>query len=456
MANTKQCSTNIVRVILLGVGMIVPLVFSAVTPQNASSVSLSSSPPFPRQDLVSESGYFYRWNYNAQIQNSNETYGEEIDRDCLVRLKGFDLVDVESVTYASNGRTLDVTFWLNAPFEVNPPKGSYPLYGMYLLSNPEQGIEAHGEHYYWIYFNGTHWNEILKDTPIYTNQFTGIDRTIFSRTMNITTNPPTIGAINSTSDYYFKENERYVHLSLDLSLVNYPQSYALQFFKFDLVHPSVIEPGIVAASQRLPQVEVGGLVSKENEDCVSNPVDPILAFTDFFHLIGIPKPEFGISASQSSIQLRPGEEKEISLHLNSTSVTPVFAQFFIKQDERNPNLSSIEFSPPEVRVEPNGVSSIQLSVEADQNATIKSFELPVYANITIPRFSTTLEYSPDNPQDIREERFFVNVIMQEPPTTEELFATFWGAYGGLISFVGGGFAAGVSVVIGNRFSKPTK
>jgi hypothetical protein len=69
-------------------------------------------------------------------------------------------------------------------------------------------------------------------------------------------------------------------------------------------------------------------------------------------------------------------------------------------------------------------------------------------------FSTSLEYSYESLQTIERIKYPVNVVMEERPTTEQVFASFWEAYGGLISFVGAGFAAGFSTILVGRFSRP--
>lgn len=407
-----------------------PQALSSQSPNFPRQQLLDQSPSFPRYELENAAPYNDRWMYETRINNSY-TSAVPIARSCLIQLKDSDMNDVESVSYYSDGKTLDSTFWLSTPFNERPV-GHNPVYGMLISVNPiEPSLQ--GYYNYYIYFNGTSWIQVIKEIPKNHDHYSNVSRTLFVQ--------PISGSDDYLDDsrYYFEENNRYLHLSLDLSFLNYPREYVIRFYTSDLNVTAMgnsTEAGTEAASSKCP---------KDYRN--------VIAFSDYLDSIRIPSARFDISLSPNYIQLRPGEEKTILLKLNSTAFSSAQVNFFTGQ--LTPDLS-LDFLPPNIELPANGVSTSLLNVKAMDNAKIVPYSIPISANVSVPIVNATLSQNSSESSDSRITKTFLNVIIQEPLTIEEKWTSFWNAYGGLISFVGAGFAAGFAAMVFSRLQKKSE
>jgi hypothetical protein len=387
------------------------------------------SPFFPRHEIENPAPNDDRWTYEIRINNSH-TSAVPIARSCLIQLKGSDMNDVESVSYYSDGKTLDSTFWLSAPFRERPI-GHNPVYGMLISVDPiEPSLQ--GYYNYYIYFDGKSWIQVIKETPKNYDHYSNVSRTLFVQPINYST------YYLDNNRYYFEENNRYLHLPLDLSFLNFPREYVIRFYTSDLNLTATdnAEMGTKTATSKCP---------KDYRN--------VVAFSDYFDSIRIPSAQFDMSLSPNYIQLRPGEEKTILLKLNSTAFSSAHVNFF--RDQVTPDVT-LDFLPSSVELPANGVSTSLLSIKAMGNAKIVPYSIPISANVSVPILNSTLSQHSSESSDFRITNTFLNVIMQKPLTIEEKWTNFWNVYGGLISFVGAGFAAGFATMVFSRLQKKSE
>jgi archaellum component FlaF (FlaF/FlaG flagellin family) len=80
------------------------------------------------------------------------------------------------------------------------------------------------------------------------------------------------------------------------------------------------------------------------------------------------------------VLLRPEEEKEIQLRLNSTAYSPSNATFSTNQTED----LKVTFTPNRTSVPANGMVVSSLRVKASEDIESKPYTLPLYATISFP------------------------------------------------------------------------
>ena len=150
---------------------------------------------------------------------------------------------------------------------------------------------------------------------------------------------------NNYTGFYDKDGN-YIALSFDLHTLNFPDQYRLVSY-----------------------VDVYYL--KNNRLCTLH--DPTSH-------VPFPPPKFYISTSPNYILLRPGEQKEIQLRLNSTAYSPSNATFSTNQTED----LKMTFTPNRTSVPANGMVVSSLRVEASKDIGDKPYTLPLYATISFP------------------------------------------------------------------------
>jgi len=70
------------------------------------------------QELVDSQGDWSKINTDPD----ESTLFNEVNEDIIKNLTGSTIGDINSVNYVSDGRYLNVTFWLSQPFEEKPSK----------------------------------------------------------------------------------------------------------------------------------------------------------------------------------------------------------------------------------------------------------------------------------------------------------------------------------------------
>jgi hypothetical protein len=360
------------------------------------------SPSFARYELRDQP--HHDWKLLSAV---NETF-------CKMILQDTKLPDLDGISYTSDGKTLNATFWLHGQFRSAPANLSQPNYAM--------GV-------------------ILTDVyPPKVDYVTTINYDMFTNWTK-----KTVEILNASGDTRILENNTaysgffdngdpqsgnkgHVTLSLDLARINSPEQFILFFLLQDFYQQGL-------------------------DGCL------IADFGDSFAYV--PPPKFTISADQTT--LRPGQEKIIDLRVNSN----IIATPKILLGVKNQSGITLNLLNDQPYLNTGGFAASLLKVKVWNNATSHPYAIPVYANISFPQVDVanavsipsklmSLEpstinttYSPSIP--LKQTILTINVL--QPLTPEEQFESFWKSFGGLIALVGGGFAAGFSALVFDKLKK---
>jgi hypothetical protein len=307
----------------------------------------SSSPPFPRQGIrdpyddwifkKSNNNYFSIRapdgdKFTAKSANSMEQcLNESHDK--------FSFPDIAAVSYVSDGKTLSTVLWLSSPFR--EPRLNDTLYSPssltvmpwhamgYTMSIDVLSAYDAGTDYYveiaWDIFNGS-WTRTLSE-----GSSTG-EKRILEQEQNYTG--------------FFEDGKSYLLMSVNLSEVSSPDEYRVLFSAWDNF-----------MNHRM-----------------------FCTIVDITNWIFIPPPEFVISTLPTSTVLRPGEEANIELQVKSAAKLKSYV--FLTADKIDG--VELDFVPSRVYVPPYGTTSSLLHIKASEDAEIRSYTLPISANIIFP------------------------------------------------------------------------
>ncbi len=310
-----------------------------------------------------------------------------------------DHADLLAVDYLSDGKTLDITFWLASNSE-NASAYSQPLkkirYGVLIaLASLPQNSGYNGANYnYYVEAANGKWSEYL-----YQLSSTGTSALIESK-INHTESfgGPTIGP-------------GYVKLRLDLDSINSPGIYGLSFY--------------TAESYKSGEVR------------------------DFTTWVAVPPPVIDVLTHPGNIVIRQGEKKIIPTEIEtplSDNVTRIDFENGTKFTSNGLNVSAQRFHPPlfEVEVSPQSpVGVYTVPFEATMLVQTASSTSPMFndtvTGIVDPEFQVSKKYPTIG--DIRGKGNLTIEIIP-PLTVNEEFMAFWNTYGTPIVILGSG-AAGV-------------
>ena len=399
--------------LLLPIVIISLLFFKSLAPIEVEG----SSNSFPRQELRDDRPY--DWEYYPLFARSNCT--DEIRQSIQVP-------DIEGVSYFSDGNYLNATIWLSGPFEERPIAiARAPLYFMTV------GI--------------AHSNDIsFKKDYAVSIQWDALNtvwiKTIQEYLMNGT--KTLVEDKNYLNFYENTGNKGHIDLSLDLRKITSPKEYIVSFGVVD----SVIKSGNVC-----------GLV-----DVIENAGY-------------VPPPQFRLSTFPAPLEIRQGEEKTIELRINSTTLaTP---RIDLKPDlKQAPDGMGIRIVPDKIEVPPAGVAASHIRVNVSDKVPPGPHTIPIMSTISFPSIvdisplinssnnNTVVRQGSNIPENNDSSLATVptNIslttisprpssftVIVEPYPFQEQFKDFWGTYGDMISLIGGGFAAGLSALLIDRF-----
>jgi hypothetical protein len=150
-------------------------------------------------------------------------------------------------------------------------------------------------------------------------------------------------------------NQDYISFSLDLHELNYPSKYELFF---------ITRAGFV----------------KDRHLC---------ALIDTSNWALVPPPQFNITTSPNSVELRPGEDgKNIEVQIKSDSIEPFTASFLLTNQTKGINAS---FDPNKINIPRSGEATTHLNVKALEEAASphpKQYTLPIEAMMSFLSRST--------------------------------------------------------------------
>jgi hypothetical protein len=349
---------------------------------------LAASPVFTRQEATDDSGDSIPVERTGSSQ-TNGVYNDTLD----------DSTDIQKITYFSNGTTLNATIWLGGGFNENPSiNGSNAVVAYGILidadSNQQTGKEGvdYQEEIQWS--NITHtWNKIMLEYSSPSH----------NRTLDIKEN----------YSGFFKNNERYLLLDVNLRDIVYPTEYKVIFYASTIHGYSNMK-------------------------------------LDLTSWLDIPPPEYDIAPLPNPVIVRQGEQKIIGVQLKSTTgFVPNVSNFIPEEDYSSMKL---EFIDDKLNKSSYGIEPAPFKIEVPKNAQVGQYSIPIIAEIstgsTFPynKFINLLDVNlPSIPtQGHKSALANLTISVVEPLTVQERVKDFWSVYGPLISLIGAGFAGALT------------
>jgi hypothetical protein len=306
----------IVLILLLSVALIISMTMNTykILVQNASA---SSSPSFQRQELTLDSGSWF-----DMFSRKSTTRG------------GTNYIDIQSVSYFSNGTHLNATLWL-ADFTISPNDYELVDYGMYFDadSNNKTGLSGID------YKVEISWNN---ESRTWTRTFeewssSGAKKTL-SKEENVTN--------------FFEDGASYVTLFADLDSMLSPNKYSVLFYA-------------------------------EGINLVQQPFSWIIDSTNW---ISIPNPssQLVFVISPSPIVLIQGGEYIAEVRINSSSAEELELNInpYVAENSSNSKLITMKLDSERLLIPPFGVGSTHMRVSITPDIQPTDYMIIMRANIT--------------------------------------------------------------------------
>jgi hypothetical protein len=282
-----------------------------------------ASPNFVRQEIKDGNNDWFFFDEKDKLP---------VSENDIKKITGSIIGNIESVSYVSNGKFLNVTFWLTSPIK-EIPANHRPVYGLFLDADSNQDT-GHGGIDYSV---NLAWNTTDKK---WEKSIEELSESAKSR------------IINQINDYKgITENTDYINLSLDLSTINNPSQYRVTFV-------------------------IADYINQKNDARKAR-------ILDLTNTVNIPPPQFSMSTNPNTIELRPGEEKNIEVQIKSLNpnilVLPQVNFFSYKKDN-----ILLNFFPNKTNMLSDNIATSNLHVKSLDNSTIGVFTLPVLTRISFP------------------------------------------------------------------------
>jgi hypothetical protein len=300
-------------------------------------------PSFSRQEITDEVNDWFVPD-TSPVTNISKC----VDIDTNLNKTKFPAPDIKAVSYFSNGESFKAAVWLSDIFSKTPQptnssliklnNSSYYFHGVrYSMSVVSEGVYDQGLDYIisigWLKDKYNNWTEtIFEQSPSPPGNRILVERPNFKG--------------------FYIESGNYVLLSFDLKDINYPRQYRVLF-------------------------SINAFFDRNNVNC---------QIADATNWVPVPPPEFQISTAPSSMTLRPGEERDISIYLNSSTSSRAVASLSTDPIEG----IEIQFTPDEISLPANGVTTSNMHVKVSQDLNSRPYTLPIFAEISLP---TTLRSS---------------------------------------------------------------
>ena len=157
---------------------------------------------------------------------------------------------------------------------------------------------------------------------------------------------------NNYTKFYEKENP-YILFTFDLNVANFPKQYKAVLYVTD--HFVI-----------------------NHKFC---------RLVDMTNWIIIPPPEFVMTASPNSVELRPGGEKNVQIKLKGN--TDLESEAVLATTNLTGNSENMtHFSPKKISIPPSEGGTSNLIIKVPNNAKEQTFAMPISANITFPNTIT--------------------------------------------------------------------
>jgi hypothetical protein len=293
--------------------------------------------------------------------------------------------DIKIIDFLSDGTTFTASLWTVS----NDLPNNGTTYGIYINvdANEKTGIVENGADYVAkIYYDDGNWSKIFEEWTSYGDVKELKEPLSFSD---------------------LELNDGYINLTFDLKSINNPNQYLVKFFTEEVVKNGTSDYNI----------------------------------TDVTGWIPIPPREINLSLSPSSPSLRPGEQIFVQVHSNSSAGVAKKISFTPIDIEDGTSIS-LAFTPnSSVYIPPFSDQPISIiQVSASPTASPRPYTIPIVAET----------YTEDPPHDAglpSYQTLYLPITILKPLDFGEQFYAFWNIYGGLISFVFAGFAAGFGAYV---------
>jgi hypothetical protein len=350
-----------------------------------------------------------------QIQETNNedhklilAYGNSEAMKDVARESNY--TDMLAVDYLSNGKTLDTTFWFkgltpdfasiyNEPFRK-------VAYGMLIDADPDGKTGYNGADYDYY---------VLAADGKFTGYLYQLSLTGGYRLLNRTE-----VSFNSTS------GPNNVHLSLDLSSINYPSKYDVLFYTAESF--------------------------KSNE---------VREYTDW---VNIPPPKLYMTTLPSNILIRQGQEQLIPARVVSSSGFPIESIINVTLNNLYLGFNSSELHLSIQRIQPP-----LFKITVPQQTAVGTYTVPLIVKIREPSVVTITKPISSNLRGGMVDRVQLSkkyptigsitlpvnltITVIPPSTISDQFKDFWGTYGSVIGIFAGGFVGAASVELFNMRKK---
>jgi hypothetical protein len=359
----------------------------------------AESPAFVRHEIHDpdnpDDDIKYRNEYPKDPNDPWENVSSDFYEDSDI---SYDAINVDSVSYLSDGKTLNVTFWFSAPFD-STPNMYIPTYAMYIDvdSNSKTG-SRHGP-------GGADYSVKLT----WNNATNKWEKLFGEESATVVGAEYTTGSyrlLNKTDNYtnFFEAGNNYIKLPLDLNAISSPGQYLVTF-----------------------EAEYKNM-SKWYNYPIGNSLGII---KDVFPWISIPETKFNVTLSPSTLTIKPHENKTVEIRISSNVNLDSTS---ILSTEKNRTDVQLLIDPTRINIAPNGAGTSYFYIYAFDNVSSHTATIPIYQSLSF--HSEHINY-----ENATTATSYLTVLVQDYPFSER-WIDMWNTYGGLISLIGGGFVGG--------------
>lgn len=311
--------------------------------------------------------------------------------------------DIRYINYFSNGKTLNATLWLKDFFKTVPSLDEDFHYGILIDADANMATGIEGADYQIdIVYNitTTKWEMFLRDFSTLSS----------SRTLE-----------NNLYENFFEVENNYVLLYFNLSHISNPEKYKAIFYSY------------------VYKNSIGHY------------------FADFTNWIEIPSPNYYISTIEP-LKLRSGTQDIIAAKVKSMGGTEPSLMNINVTEIPLPLQLDVLYNTQNLSVK----DPLKFKITVSKNTTPGEYSIYFLSKIAtgstfLPRFLSIDKYSLSVPTEgYMLVPLNLTVQVLEELTFQESFKGFWETFGGFISLLGGGFAAGFSVLVIDRLKNRKK
>jgi hypothetical protein len=319
----------------------------------------TDSPSFARQQIIDFALDWYKKN-NTQDYFSNPAAAEYLLLHLALHIQNTS--DISSITTSSNGKILNVTFWLTGPFNEKPTK-SIPQY--YIRFDADSRLST-GDKFGADYLFAVTWNNdtkswdqifqeyspagkhfrVIQSSRNYSNFFSNFDSSLISEKVNKT-------------DYL---TCCYVSFPIELQMMNYPKTYSMSFHIIDKIG---IKPSI-------------SLIFKDKHNKTLGSLNGPYEYLDSSADMSVPIPTYEVAAESQIINLTQNI-KSAPIIINSVSESPARIGLSVSNESFPSKFVSIVPNTPK-DIQPHGKSNFDLVYSGYIKST-SSFVIPINLSI---------------------------------------------------------------------------